>query len=298
MSVAGFFVYIIIQTIIDKFTNFTNKMKKYLLSFILSVAAIAQSYADGYTGVVVTDNEGQNTYYLFEEQPIVKYQDVGGVMNACLCVTGETDPVVSVPLTGGATLSVKYEVFLRVNLNNAGYATFSAKDPSFIATSGVTAYKTAVDDGQIALTALEGNIPAGTGVLLYGETPGTKVNLPVATSGDPADVTGNSLMPTTLSDGSLATKVANSWALGNGDKFLNFTGSAYTHNHAYLVYSAPSSTSALTRGLNIVNGVSGTTSLDNIDNEASTSEGKLLESGRIVIIKNGKKYNLAGQVIE
>ena len=42
-------MYIIIQTIINKFTNFTNKMKKYLLSFILSVAAFAPSYADGYT---------------------------------------------------------------------------------------------------------------------------------------------------------------------------------------------------------------------------------------------------------
>lgn len=290
-------MYIIIQTIIDKFTNFTNKMKKYLLSFILSVAAIAQSYADGYTGVVVTVNEGQNTYYLFEEQPIVKYQDVGGVMNACLCVTGETDPVVSVPLTDGAKLSVKYDAFLCINLNAQGYGTFSAKDASFIATEGVTAYKASVSDETITLTALDGNIPAATGVLLYGEgKAGAKVKLPVATSGTDADVSGNVLKPTTKADGSLATTEANSWVLGNDNAFHKFKEtSAYKDNRAYLVYSNLSTAS--TRAMNIGFG-DGTTSLDNINSEPSAREGKLLECGNIVIIKNGKKYNLAGQVIE
>ncbi len=113
-------------------------MKKLLLSFILSVAAFAPSYADGYTGVLV-DNGTQKTYYLFSEQPTVKYQQVEGVMNACLFAEGGETPVVSVPLQDGAKLTVSYDAFVRVNLNDEGYATFSAKDPSFIATSGVTA---------------------------------------------------------------------------------------------------------------------------------------------------------------
>lgn len=271
-------------------------MKKYLLSFILSVAAFAPTYADGYTGVVVTDNEGQNTYYLFEEQPTVKYQEVGGVMNACLCVTGEPDPVVSVPLTSGAKLSVKYDAFLCIDLNAAGYGTFSAKDDSFIATEGVTAYKASVSGETITLTALDGNIPAATGVLLYGEgKAGAKVKLPVATSGSSADVSSNALEPTTLGDGSLAPTATNSWVLGNDNAFHKFSASSpYKANRAYLDYSPSVSTRALSIGF----GDSGTTSLDHIGSEPSAREGKLLESGNIVIIKNGKKYNLAGQIIE
>ncbi len=210
-------------------------MKKYSLSLILSVAAFASANA-GYTGILVTDNVGQNTYYLFEEQPTVKYKTVEGVANACLYVTGKTDPIVSVPLTGGAQLTVRYDDFVRVTLNEAGYATFSAKDASFIATAGITAYKAAVNGELITLTELEGNIPAGTGVILYGETPETKVDLPVATSGSDADVTNNSLKPTTLSTGSLAEMESNIWALGSGKQFLKYTGTAFVHNRAYLVH--------------------------------------------------------------
>lgn len=268
-------------------------MKKLLLSFILSVAAFAPSYADGYTGVLV-DNGTQKTYYLFSEQPTVKYKQVEGVMNACLFAEGGETPVVSVPLTGGAKLTVKYDAFVRVNLNSEGYATFSAKDASFIATEGVTAYKAAVDGELITLAALEGNIPAATGVLLYGETPNAKVNLPVATSGTAADVEGNSLLPTTLANGSLAEMEANVWALGDGNEFLHYTGDAFIHNRAYLVHEQPAGAKAM----RMVFAGEETTGLDNVESKTSAREGKFLEGGRIVIIKNGKKYNVAGQTIK
>ena len=265
-------------------------MKKYLLSFILSAAAFVPTYADGYTGVLV-DNGTQKTYYLFEEQPTVKYTDVAGVTNACLYVTGETDPVVSVPLQDGATLKVSYEAFVRVSLNNAGYATFSAKDASFVATEGVTAYKAAVDGELITLTALVGNIPAGTGVLLYGETAGAKVNLPVATSGSNADVTGNSLKATTMADGSLAPFEANTWALGDGEEFLTYTGTAYTHNRAYLVHEQTAGARAIRMVFDETTGIESAA-------EVSLREGKFLENGQIVIVKNGMKYNVSGRAIK
>lgn len=269
-------------------------MKKLLLSFILSVAAFAPSYADGYTGILV-DNGTQKTYYLFSEQPTVKYQQVEGVMNACLFAEGGETPVVSVPLQNGAKLSVCYDAFVRVNLNSEGYATFSAKDASFIATEGVTAYKAAVDGELITLTALEGNIPAATGVLLYGETPNAKVNLPVATFGSDADVDGNSLMPTTLADGSLAQTEANSWVLGNDNAFHKFSqSSAYKANRAYLVHEQATGAKAM----RMVFEGEDITGLDNVAVKADALEGKYLENGNIIITKNGKKYNLAGQVIE
>ena len=268
-------------------------MKKFLLSFILSAAAFAPSYADGYTGVLV-DNGTQKTYYLFSEQPTVKYQEVAGVMNACLFTEGGETPVVSVPLADGAKLSVSYDAFVRINLNSEGYATFSAKDASFIATEGVTAYKAAVDGELITLTALEGNIPAATGVLLYGETPNAKVSLPIATSGTNADVDGNSLMPTTLADGSLAAMGTNVWALGDGNEFLHYTGDAFIHNRAYLGHEQ----SANARAMRVVFADGETTGLDNVVSKESARDGKFLENGNIVIIKNGKKYNVAGQTIK
>lgn len=265
-------------------------MKKILFSFILSAAALAPIHADEYTGVLV-DNGTQKTYYLFEEQPTVKYTEVGGVMNACLYITGETDPVVSVPLQDGAKLSVSYDAFVRVTLNDAGYATFSAKDPSSIATEGVTAYKAKVDGELITLTAIEGNIPAGTGVLLYGETPGAKVNLPVAASADA--VAENDLKPTTLADGSLAAKEANSWALGNDNLFYELLDDAYIPNRAYLVHEKASESN-----MRIVFADDETTGISNAVSEKSARDGKFMENGRIVILKNGVKYNVAGQTIK
>lgn len=269
-------------------------MKKYLLSFILSAAAFAPSYADGYTGVLVEAGT-QKTYYLFSERPAVKYQQTeGGVMNACLFVEGGTTPVVSVPLQDGAKLSVRYDAFVRVNLNSEGYATFSAKDASFIATDGVTAYKAAVGGELITLTALEGNIPAGTGVLLYGETPDTKVDLPVATTGTAANVEDNDLKATTLADGSLAEMEANVWALGGGNEFLSYTGAAFIHNRAYLVHQQPAGAKAM----RITFAEGETTGLDDVVSEMPAPDGKYVENGSIVIIKNGVKYNVAGQVIK
>lgn len=266
-------------------------MKKILFSFILSAAALAPIHADEYTGVLVV-NGTQKTYYLFEEQPTVKYTEVGGVMNACLYITGKTVPVVSVPLQEGAKLSVSYDAFVRVTLNDAGYATFSAKDPSSIATEGVTAYKAKVDGELITLTAIEGNIPAGTGVLLYGETPGAKVNLPVAASADA--VAENDLKPTTLADGSLAAKEANSWALGNDNLFYELLDDAYVPNRAYLVHEKASSES----NMRIVFADDETTGISNAVSEKSARDGKFMENGRIVILKNGVKYNVAGQTIK
>ena len=265
------------------------KMKKYFLSIILSVAAFASANA-GYTGIVVSDNVGQKTYYLFEEQPTVKYTTVSDVVNACLYVTGKTDPVVSVPLTDGAKLTVRYDDFVRVSLNTEGYATFSAKDASFIATAGITAYKAAVDGELITLTELEGNIPGGTGVMLYGETPGTKVDLPVATSGSNADVTNNALKATTLDNGSLAEMEDNVWALGAGKQFLQYTGAAFAPNRAYLVHTQAAGAKAMR--IVFEDDVTGITSYDNDnDNENlyNLSGLRVDKDYKGIVIVNGKK---------
>lgn len=268
-------------------------MKKTFFPFIMSAMALAPVHADEYTGVLVTNGD-QKTCYLFQERPTAMFQDVEGVTNVCLYIEGEDDPVISVPLHSGATLSLSYDTWTIVNLNPAGYATFSCKDDAFIATNGVTAYKATVSGETITLTPLEGYIPAGTGVLLYGETAGARVDVPVATSGDAANVEGNDLQATTHSDGTLAELEANSWALGAGNEFLQYTGSAFVHNRAYLVHQQASDAKAM----RMIFADSEATRIDNTVGESSARSGKFLENGKIVIVKHGMKYNVAGQAIK
>lgn len=206
-------------------------------------------------------------------------------------------------VTGGWMMMSRWELYycgpnpeaevanLNIALNDAGYATFSCKRN--VNVSGVEAYKAAVEGETITLTKLEGYIPAGTGVLFYSEDPEAEVNLSLATSGDAADVTGNALKATTKADGTLAAKEANSWALGTGNQFLSYTGDAFIHNRAYLVHEKTSNSI-----MRIVFEEAYPTGIDAIVNEKSARENKFLEDGKIVIVKNGAKYNVAGQVIK
>lgn len=193
-----------------------------------------------------------------------------------------------------ATRKAEYEAAtLNIALNSSGYATFSCK--SNVNISGAEAYKASVDGETITLTPLTGYIPAGNGVILYSETPSTTVTMSVATSGDAAaDVSGNALKATTKADGSLATWEANSWALGDGQEFLHFTGSSYIPNRAYLVHEKPAGAKAM----RMVFAEGETTGIDATMIETATREGKFLDGSKIVIIKNGTKYNVAGQVIK
>lgn len=181
-----------------------------------------------------------------------------------------------------------------VTLNSAGYATFSSNVATNIAASNVNvkAYKASVEGETITLTQLTGYIPAGTGVVLYGETPGAKVEFVAATSGTPADVTGNCLKATTQADGKLAEVEANSWALGNENMFLAYTGNTYFYCRAYLVHEKSAESKMRIVFADETNGIV------NAAIETAARNGKLLENGKVVIVKNGMKYNVAGQAIK
>ncbi len=128
--------------------------------------------------------------------------------------------------------------------------------------------------------------------MLHGATAGAKVNLPVATSGSDADVTGNNLLATTNADGTLAAKGDNTWALGDGNLFLSYDGDAFIHNRAYLVHEKASASK-----MRIVF-ADEATGIDSVASKTSARNAKIMENGNIVIIKNGVKYNVAGQIIK
>lgn len=127
---------------------------------------------------------------------------------------------------------------IEAEITSIGSMTFSSSANLKIVTTGVKAYKAAISGESVVLTSLEGYIPAGTGVVLHTPGEGCEVKFEVATSEDAAaDMTGNALLPTTLADGTLATKTGdNVYVMGADGGFHHYTGTAFAPNRAYLIY--------------------------------------------------------------
>ena len=83
-------------------------MKKYLLTFILSVAGLGLASAtEPVKGIIATYN-GAETSYKLSDVPTVRYETIEGVQNAVLYVKDNATPVLSVPLAEGKTLTIVY----------------------------------------------------------------------------------------------------------------------------------------------------------------------------------------------
>lgn len=187
-----------------------------------------------------------------------------------------------------------------VTLNESGLATYSSAVDVVIATSGVKAYCADVDeenDETIILSETKGRIPAGTGIILYGE-PGTTVEFNYATEAvKAASIVNNYLRPTTLANGKLAICQElgdeDEWhyyALGPNAEFLKYTGNSFVHNRAYFVI-VDNKTAA--KALKIV--FDDATAITPVATEKQqTGTRKFIENGKLVIEKNGVKYNAAG----
>lgn len=193
--------------------------------------------------------------------------------------------------------------YASVELNSESYATYSSQYDAVILTPNVKAYKARLQDTNIILSELDGYIPAGTGVLLHGEESlhDTSVMFGAPNAGDSgADISGNSLIATTNSDGSLTNIPATGYtfALGEENKFLHYTGNSFIANRAYLWFEvdpAPASSSA--KALHMLfdnNDITGITDINGTVN----MHGKFYENHKIVIKSNGKTYNISGQIIK
>ena len=183
-----------------------------------------------------------------------------------------------------------------------GYTTFSSSYPLNLGgISGGTAYKVVAADisGTVVTpSAASGTIAAGEGLLLNGEA-GAAVTIPVAASGEAID--GNLMVgcPTGATITSETPNYDKLYVLINGDteaKFANLTDWIYggndvtiPANKAYLYIPSLSA-----RSMTISFG--GLTGVDNVEaaSEAKAKEGKFIENGKLIIVKNGKKFNAAG----
>ena len=128
------------------------------------------------------------------------------------------------------TYGIKYPL---VTLNSKGYATLSFKADMKLTSTFMKAYTGKVIGDQILCTEIaDGIIPAGNGVILYG-TPSKSAQL--AASATTSTLSDNDLLATTKADGSLAEIPTSGYNFVlNGDKFLQFVGTSFTADKAYL----------------------------------------------------------------
>ncbi len=173
-----------------------------------------------------------------------------------------------------------------------GFTTFCSP-VNFTVSEGATAYKAAIADSKLTMTALEGIIPANTGVVIAGSK---NANVTIATTTDDAtaDVEDNDLKGTTA-----VAKTAD--LKGSAAKFLAFKkststftpygGTDFPANKAYLLLDSNNNSQSLemvfeeATGINVVN--------------ASETEA---QAAPVKVIKNGKlyigNYNVAGQLVK
>lgn len=188
-----------------------------------------------------------------------------------------------------------------VTLNAAGFATYSADVNTDVLTDGVKVYTAAVSGTTITLKEIEDKcIPAGVGVVLYGkDMAGTQVDFGLSLRTPTASA--NALSATTNANGELVGKSASGYTFvmnKTDNLFHPYTGTEFAANRAFLhLNTNPVASGA--KGMSIMFDGDITTSIGQIT-PLGEKEGalKLIENGRIVIIKNGKKFNTNGQEVK
>ena len=180
-----------------------------------------------------------------------------------------------------------------VNLNSSGYATYSAKND--VEVSGAKAYTAALDFANSTITCTEitsNKVPAGNGVLLYGD-PSATVTLSYTT--EAGTLENNNLKATTQADGTLATKGSNDYYALSGDTFKKLTGD-FVHNKAY--FEVNGSNQVLARSMRIVFGDLVTGISEAQAEVKAAQDGKFFKDGKLFIMKNGVKFNAAGAQVK
>ena len=168
------------------------------------------------------------------------------------------------------------------NLNSEGYATFS--NASDVEIDGAEVYTATKNGNYIQCTKVEQTVPAYNGVILKGE-PNAVVTL-FASSGL-SDYTNNELKATTTADGLAELETA---LVLSGKKFVNYTGTAFVADKAYMPYDGNSA-----NAIEIV--FDDATAINSIASENDLLDGaiiKTIENGTLVIKTTNGKYSSVG----
>lgn len=181
-------------------------------------------------------------------------------------------------------------------ISSYGWATFSsdyALDFSK-ATTGLEAYMITGHEGSVVTKSqVTGTVPGGTGLLLKGAE--GSYTIPVVGSSS-TDVSANKLVAGTgasVSKEDGKTKYVLGVSASSEAEFQKIDGTAATvaKGKAYLQFSEVISARSMSFEGDEITGIENVAA----PAEATLKEGKFIENGQLVIVKNGVKFNAAGQ---
>ena len=172
--------------------------------------------------------------------------------------------------------------------------------------SGVYAYvasaKTDGEDATLTINKVESSlIPANTGVLLYSDVDGD-YNLTTTTGA--SAIEGTNLLAGTVArtaNPNTTSGTGTTYSLydtGSEIIFARYTGAYIPSNKAYLDLSGSGLGMAPKRFRVQVGPAQTPTGVEEVSDQPSVISRKLIENGQLVIIRDGVKYNVQGQIIK
>ena len=174
-----------------------------------------------------------------------------------------------------------------------GWATFSSDYAlDFTGISDFEAYMITGHDGTVVTKSqVTGTVPAGTGLLLKGDA--GNYTIPVVASSS-TDVSANKLVAGTgesVSAEGGKTKYVLGVSGSDEAEFQKIVSEAATvpTGKAYLQFNEE----ILARTMSFVGDITGVETVEAVS-EAKAKEGKFIENGKLVIVRNGVKFNAAG----
>ncbi len=188
-------------------------------------------------------------------------------------------------------------------IGSNGYTTFASPYPLDLtaatqSANGFTAYRaSAVNDETVTFKDdVNQNVVANTGVLLQG-TANAVVTIPVVASG--SALADNALQVNAAGTTFAAAANTTYYGMNKGSDPLTFgtfnpSSVAIPASKAYLAL-----TSIAAREVRVVFGdITGVENVEAAPAEAKAKEGKFIENGKLVIVKNGQKFNAAGAQVK
>ena len=200
-------------------------------------------------------------------------------------------------IPGTEPVSSDKEITPNVDPQHAGvyYSTFFDSSVKYALPAGVEAYVAEVSSNALNLTKIAGEgqtIPADNAVILKSSV----ANFTLAVS-EAAAVTFTATNSLQGSDNGIAAP-ADCYVLSGEDGvvgFYRYTGADLNPHKAYVIYSGSQSI-APRRMPFVFNAEQTATGVESEEAEAGSR--KVMENGRLVIIRNGVRYDAQGQVIE
>lgn len=218
--------------------------------------------------------------------------------------TASTDPAAEpdyLVTPTGTGIIVEPNTAKNITLNAYGLATYSFVNIPENAgktrqlPDGVTAWVTTgiVEDGVLKLTQVNGNIPEGVGVILYGAgLENAKKEMPLTTGG-----------AATIAEGTNKLVAASAWDTKGendniyvlvGNELYKYTGTEMKANKAFLNLGAATGPNGAPKRIQMV--FDETQAVDNV--ETTIEAVKFMENGQLFIRRGENIYNVQGQIVK